>query len=149
MVLKELDFRSPRERVDDSLLGRLSAEDNGGDYYRSRSADDRADRSVGAWSSRSGDFGRGAVCPAGRDGGRSGAGQGRGEIVCVTDPARGKNGWGLKDFPLGMVYAPLQEWRGLFDLETAYSRGTLFRELDLPFTAYAGSGASGRGGYRG
>lgn len=44
-----------------------------------------------------------------------------------------RNTWGLKGYPLASVYAPLQEWRDLYDYETALDRGTLFKELDLPF----------------
>ena len=48
---------------------------------------------------------------------------------CESAAAR----WGIKGHPLAMMYAPLQEWRSLYDLDTALSRGTLFSELDLPF----------------
>ena len=41
-------------------------------------------------------------------------------------------GWGLNGHPLAMVYAPYQAFRGLYDPDTALSRGTLFAELDLP-----------------
>ena len=41
--------------------------------------------------------------------------------------------WGIKGYPLAMVYAPLQEWRSIYDIDTALMRGTLFSELDLPF----------------
>ena len=51
--------------------------------------------------------------------------------------------WGIKGYPLSMVYAPLQEWRSLYDLDTALKRGTLFSELDLPFL---GSGCKMGGG---
>ena len=44
-----------------------------------------------------------------------------------------RGGWGLRDYPVVMVYAPLQEFRNLYDLENALSHGTIFRELDLPF----------------
>lgn len=54
--------------------------------------------------------------------------------------------WGIKDHPLAMVYAPLQEWRSLYDLDTALSRGTLFAELDLPFL---GGGCKMGGGKNG
>ena len=40
---------------------------------------------------------------------------------------------GLTDRPLGMVYAPCQKFTALYDPEVAISRGTLFKELDLPF----------------
>ena len=46
-------------------------------------------------------------------------------------PAR--HTWGLSDYPLASVYAPLQEFRNLYDRDTALGRGTLFSELDLPF----------------
>ena len=35
--------------------------------------------------------------------------------------------------PLAMVYAPLQEWRELYDNEVGFSHGTIFKELDFPF----------------
>lgn len=43
--------------------------------------------------------------------------------------------WGLTEYPLAMVYSPIQEWRELYDNETGLSRGTIFKELDLPFLA--------------
>ncbi len=39
---------------------------------------------------------------------------------------------------LAMVYAPRQSFKELYDIGTALKRGTLFRELDLPFLAYKG-----------
>ena len=47
--------------------------------------------------------------------------------------AERNGGWGLHEYPLASVYAPLQSWRRLYDCETALQRGTLFEELDLPF----------------
>ena len=35
--------------------------------------------------------------------------------------------------PLAMVYAPVQEWRELYDNEAGHARGTIFKELDFPF----------------
>lgn len=35
--------------------------------------------------------------------------------------------------PLAMVYAPVQEWRDLYETELGHDRGTLFKELDFPF----------------
>ncbi len=40
--------------------------------------------------------------------------------------------FGLKDYPVGSVYAPLQDFDGLYDTVRALKRGTLFRALDLP-----------------
>ena len=54
-----------------------------------------------------------------------------------------RKSWGLVGYPLAMVYSPIQEWRELYDNETGLARGTIFKELDLPFTAtWAGDGAS-------
>ena len=39
----------------------------------------------------------------------------------------------VDSFPLGMMYAPMQEFRKLYTPEDALCRGTLFCELDLPF----------------
>ena len=57
-------------------------------------------------------------------------------------------GWGLHDHPVGMVYAPLQNFCNLYDRETALKQGTIFRELDLPFLgeSVANSGSPLRGG---
>ena len=37
--------------------------------------------------------------------------------------------------PLAMAYVPMQKWKIPYDEETALKRGTMFPELDLPFTA--------------
>ena len=50
---------------------------------------------------------------------------------------------GVEGRSLAMVYAPLQAWRDVYDPGTALHRGTLFRELDMPFVA---GGKSDRGG---
>ncbi len=44
-----------------------------------------------------------------------------------------KVNWGLQNYPLAMVYSPIQDFDGLFDKETALSKGTMFEGLDLPF----------------
>ena len=41
--------------------------------------------------------------------------------------------WGLRDYPLASVYAPLQDFYKLYDRDTALKNGTLFSELNLPF----------------
>ena len=41
--------------------------------------------------------------------------------------------WGLVGYPLAMVYAPIQCFKDVYDLDTALMRGTVFGELDLPF----------------
>lgn len=56
-----------------------------------------------------------------------------------------RHSWGLEDYPLAMVYSPIQNWRGLYDNETALRRGTLFKELDMPFLGSDGM-KNGTGG---
>lgn len=52
----------------------------------------------------------------------------------------GQTGWGLREYPLAMVYSPYQVFRELYSPDTALSRGTLFSELDLPFEGYKKNG---------
>lgn len=51
--------------------------------------------------------------------------------------------YGIKDRPVGSVYAPVQNFHELYDLDKALSRGTIFSELDLPFDAGRGCGNNG------
>ena len=44
-----------------------------------------------------------------------------------------KTSWGLVNYPLASVYAPLQEWQELLDMDEALARGTLFAQLEKPF----------------
>ena len=70
---------------------------------------------------------------------------GRAEIQkpsCQGGAADSQSKWGLEDFPLASVYAPLQKFEGLYDLDMALDRGTLFSALDLPF----GGRTIGKGG---
>lgn len=53
----------------------------------------------------------------------------------VGESVPNRKTWGLRDYPLAMVYSPIQEWRELYDNETGLTRGTIFKELDLPFLA--------------
>jgi hypothetical protein len=44
-----------------------------------------------------------------------------------------EKGNGIVNAPaLSMVYAPIQEWREIYDIAAALERGTLFKELDKP-----------------
>ncbi len=57
-----------------------------------------------------------------------------------------KKEWGLDGYPLAMVYAPIQEFESLFDMQTALSKGTVFEGLDLPFlgeSVYKGGACRG------
>ena len=64
----------------------------------------------------------------------------RGEENHSQFPARAT--WGLENYPLASVYSPIQQWRNLYEPEAALERGTLFKELDLPFVC----GEANRGG---
>ena len=59
-----------------------------------------------------------------------------------NDGCGAKGAWGLSGYPLASVFAPVQEWKGLYDEERALKAGTLFSELDLPFVC----GRNGKGG---
>ena len=50
------------------------------------------------------------------------------EESCIMDSR-----WGLRNHPLASVYAPLQEFRNIYDRDTALHHGTIFTELNLPF----------------
>ena len=71
--------------------------------------------------------GCGCGCGGGQSHGNGGNGGG-----CVGYEGCGPDSWGLSEYPLAMVYASCQTFRGLYDPATALSRGTLFTELDLP-----------------
>lgn len=47
---------------------------------------------------------------------------------------------------LAMVYSPMQEWQELYDAETALQKGTLFKELFMPFAPEECTGSFGSGG---
>ena len=109
MYIEENDNRTPRERIDDSFLRRMLAENE-----QSRTAAPRGETGPG----------------------------GQGGIPC--NPDRPSPDRCLINFSLGMVYSPCQLWRNAYDEETALKRGTLFRELDMPWEVPAP--ASGKGG---
>ncbi|MBR2454350.1 MAG: spore coat associated protein CotJA [Clostridia bacterium] len=65
-----------------------------------------------------------------------------------ADSFCGCNGhsWGLVDYPVAMVYSPLQKFDGVCDKQTALHRGTMFEALDLPFkgaSVYKGGNCRG------
>ena len=63
-----------------------------------------------------------------------------GELSCNTgcsaslDCTGHQRNYRLKEYPLAMVYAPYQQFRKLYELEDALLAGTMFSELNLPFT---------------
>lgn len=62
-----------------------------------------------------------------------GGGCSEGDDIGKEEAVPTRKSWGLRGYPLAMVYSPVQEWRELYDEETGLSRGTMFKELDLPF----------------
>ena len=42
------------------------------------------------------------------------------------------------DKSLAMAYVPWQMWRDIYDAEKGFHRGTIFQELDKPFTGKGG-----------
>lgn len=71
-----------------------------------------------------------------------GAGNGGGNCTC-GDSCIPQSRWGIAGYPLAGVYAPLQDFTELYCLDAALAAGTLFKQLDLPFT---GSACGSRGG---
>ena len=39
----------------------------------------------------------------------------------------------IEDMPIAMAYVPYQQWRNIYEPNQALKRGTIFKELDLPF----------------
>ena len=58
---------------------------------------------------------------------------------CTGHEGCGADGWGLRGYPLAMVFSPCQSFHALYDPETALGRGTLFTELDLPLGCSEGA----------
>ena len=40
----------------------------------------------------------------------------------------------LDNLPLAMAYVPMQKWKDLYEADVGLDRGTMFAELDLPFS---------------
>ncbi len=54
----------------------------------------------------------------------------------ISDPYRDRK---IKVIgPLAMAYVPMQKFRDLYDAAEALKRGTLFKELDLPYVGKGG-----------
>lgn len=43
-----------------------------------------------------------------------------------------------EETPLAMAYVPYQEWKSVYTENVALERGTIFPELDMPFTGKEG-----------
>lgn len=53
--------------------------------------------------------------------------------------------FGLHGYPLASVYAPLQDFSDIYDCETGFTKGTIFKSLDLPFDCRSIYGGASRG----
>ena len=149
MYMDQNELRTRRERTEGELLHQLLAQGGAEATYpkMTRGCDGRL---------RTGDH-RGGMMPRG-EGIMNGAAESIGGCGCHdhdhdhdhgsmdhgeignTYPC-GENG--VEGRALAMVYAPIQQWRNAYDPHTALHRGTLFRELDMPF---CGGKKTDRGG---
>lgn len=57
------------------------------------------------------------------------------DLGCMHNDSCGISctGWGLNNHPVAMVYSPCQPWNNVYKPEIALERGTVFKDLDLPF----------------
>ncbi len=46
----------------------------------------------------------------------------------------------FENFPLAMAYVPMQKFENIYSVNEALTRGTLFKDLDLPFLGYLNKG---------
>jgi hypothetical protein len=130
-MFTENDFMTPRERVNDALRKRMLDAQNTTQLGCGR------DDAMGGTCFERDTQRRDSSCEERRDG----------YPLCEDshDSHAGRKSWGLENYPLASVFAPLQCWRNLYDLETGLSRGTIFKELDLPFVCGDRKGGNCRG----
>lgn len=43
-----------------------------------------------------------------------------------------------EEMPLAMAYVPWQMWQEIYSTDKGFQRGTIFRELDMPFVGKGG-----------
>ena len=104
MYLDDNDMRTPRDRVNEKYLRELLRET------------ERDSRTTVRDGNRRG------CCEKERFGGDDAV------------PILTQNSCPMKnDCSLAMVYAPDHHWRNLYDKDDGWRRGTIFKELDLPF----------------
>ena len=130
-MFTENDFMTPRERVNEVLRQRTLEAQNDVCFGCDRSAD-RSDscpeREMPCHDNSRDEYMGGCL---------------RRDEGCNSHS--GTKSWGLEDYPLASVFAPLQSWKELYDAETGLSRGTIFKELDLPFLGGEQKGGNCRG----
>lgn len=44
----------------------------------------------------------------------------------------------LSQFPIAMAYVPWQDWKNIYEIENGFQYGTIFCELNKPFTGRGG-----------
>ena len=146
-MFTENDFMTPRERVNETLRQRMLNSLNnscldGRESSRSNescSGCRKAPRSNESCSERREAPRSNESCSECCEAPRSN------EHNFQTDNGCNGRSWGLEEYPLASVFAPLQNWRNIYDAETALSRGTIFKELDLPFLCGERKGGNCRG----
>lgn len=57
---------------------------------------------------------------------------------CQTSGCRPADCDALNEMTVAMAYVPWQDWRNLYDIDQGLQRGTIFSELDKPFTGMRG-----------
>lgn len=129
-------YNTPREMVDDEMLERLLEEREPGS--KSNCPLCRGNSRMGQRQYGNGNGMRnssGGNMNGNMGGNMNGKPNCRGEYQ--TAPVANMNPtWSnpcLEGNPLAMVYSPCQEWDGLYEVEEALCRGTLFKALDLNF----------------
>ena len=133
MYMDEKTVRTPGGRSEGELLRRLLGEEEGrrdGCPRRYPCTGARTDRCIlGTQGDRCENaLGRPSVVQPRRETDYDGCGCGEGIGAQTSCGANGVSGR-----PLAMVYAPVQAWQDLYEPHAGWGRGTIFRELDLPF----------------
>ncbi|MCI9417512.1 MAG: spore coat associated protein CotJA [Eubacterium sp.] len=50
----------------------------------------------------------------------------------------GRDEWSMNNFALAMAYVPVQRFQNVYELDAALQHGTIFPELNKPFTGWKG-----------
>lgn len=115
MHLEDFGARAPREGIDEDFLRRIIEEGEGDGTACRLGEQTRVSRRGRRYADTPTRCARTADCG------------------CTTsEEAEHANGWGLVGYPLAMVYAPVQSFCDLYEIEDGWRRGTIFSELDLP-----------------
>lgn len=148
MYMDETGVRSPHGRTDAELLHQLQSLRNPGGCSGGAMVRSGMGRNCDG-SLRGGDH-RNGMMPRGEN--ALGGNAHTDGCGCDSTPGEIGNSYhcgenGVEGRSLAMVYAPVQAWHNAYDPQTALRRGTLFRELDMPF--YGGRNPDKGGNCRG